>query len=130
MNTLSWLLYLAEVSGSLKSVLATVTGLYIITILSIIFYGAFLKDSSYSTKDEGWQRGHELQKSALTKYIFLPALTISGYCIIPSATTVYAIAASEMGEKVLTSQPATKAMKALDAWLDRQITPHMNKEEK
>jgi len=39
----------------------------------------------------------------------------------PSSSTIYAIAASEMGEEVLNSETASKAMQALDAWLDRQI---------
>lgn len=32
-----------------------------------------------------------------------------------------------MGEKVVQSQTANKAMQALNAWLDRQIAPEQNK---
>lgn len=40
--------------------------------------------------------------------------------ILPSKDTVYAIVASEYGEKLLHTQTAGKAEKALDAWLDKQ----------
>lgn len=48
---------------------------------------------------------------------------------IPSSKTIYAIAASEMGEEVLASPTADKAHKALDAWLDDQIKEHQQKKE-
>ena len=58
---------------------------------------------------------------------FLRNLAISWFCIailgsvIPSSGTIYAIAASEYGEKIAKTETADKAVKALNAWLDRQI---------
>lgn len=42
---------------------------------------------------------------------------------MPSKDTVYAIAASEMGESVLKSETGSLATQALNAWLKKQITP-------
>lgn len=41
---------------------------------------------------------------------------------VPSADTVYAIAASELGGQALKTPLAGKAEKALESWLDTQIT--------
>lgn len=41
--------------------------------------------------------------------------------LIPSQETVYAIAASQMGEQALKTPLASKAGQALEAWLDRQM---------
>ena len=40
--------------------------------------------------------------------------------MLPSKSTIYAIIASEYGDKMLHTQTAGKAEKALDAWLDKQ----------
>jgi hypothetical protein len=42
-------------------------------------------------------------------------------CFSPDKDTVYAIAASEVGDHVLHSKTGTLAEQALDAWLQRQI---------
>jgi hypothetical protein len=47
--------------------------------------------------------------------------TISAF--MPSQDTVYAIAASELGGRVLNSQTGNLADQALNAWLKRQINP-------
>lgn len=56
----------------------------------------------------------------------MPAIIAAAVCsvvfvFVPQKNTVYAIAASEVGEEVLKSETADKAMTALNAWLDRQI---------
>lgn len=106
MNTLSWMLYLAGVAGGLKALLmifgiVSTTGLIPATIFRI----------------EG---------SETAMWLF-PKLAIAGPLLLllavltPTKTTVYAIAASELGERALHTPTATKAFRALDAWLDRQI---------
>ena len=47
---------------------------------------------------------------------------------VPSKDTVYAIAASEVGEEIVKSETAGKAVKALNAWLDKQIAPTEKKD--
>lgn len=113
MNTLSWLLYLADVVGSLGKLMSTGGfGLFVFALIA-----AFISTVS---EYEG-----PFQKPAVWKpkimIIGSILLLVSGF--IPSSNTVYAIAASEMGEQALNTTTATKTFKALDAWLDKQIEP-------
>jgi hypothetical protein len=114
MNELSWLIYLADVSHSIGNMCAAVLvfGGFTGFCLSIGFAAA----SAYDDED--------------TRKPFVKALKWLGAAILvagiisaiaPSRNTVYAIAASEMGERALETETATKAFKALDAWLDRQL---------
>ena len=107
MNDLSWLLYWGGVSGNASVILASavsigfgVLGLW--TVIACI-------------------EGHGDNYTG-PKWLFsIPAIAALLLIFTPSQNTVYAIAASEMGEKALDSKLATKAEKALDAWLDRQL---------
>jgi hypothetical protein len=56
--------------------------------------------------------------AALTP-IFVVLWVLAAMC--PSKTTIYGIAASQMGEQALKTPLAGKAGKALEAWLDKQI---------
>lgn len=136
MNQLSWLIYLADVAGS-------VDGVSLALMITGVPAGvaAFLRcdDADRKRWDER-ERDHRCYPTLypnppagerpdtgfpLRKYgaRLLVLTTVSGllFALTPTKETVYAIAASEMGEKALQSPTATKAMKALDAWLDRQI---------
>lgn len=53
-------------------------------------------------------------------FVFVGCLLVGSFT--PTRETVYAIAASEMGEQALKTPLAGKAEKALEAWLDKQIT--------
>lgn len=50
--------------------------------------------------------------------------------LCPSSDTVYAVAASQVGEQALKTPLAAKAGKAIDAWLDRQISKPASEENK
>lgn len=106
MNNLSWLLYWAGVSGSISTAIVTVS---VFAGIGFIFW-----QMSYAMDDcdtaPGWRW-------------WLPIAGLFIASFLPSQSTLYAIAASEMGEKVLKTDTATKAEKALNAWLDRQIAP-------
>ena len=66
---------------------------------------------------------------------YTPRLTIVaglfllGGVLTPSQNTLYAAAAVSVGKDVAATATAQKAVKALDAWLDRQISGDGNKEE-
>lgn len=53
--------------------------------------------------------------------VFFSVLFFTTYVATPSKNTMYAIAASEIGEDVIKSQTASKAFRAFDAWLDKQL---------
>lgn len=114
MNALSWLIYLADALGGLKGFLAFLTGACAVGIFCILM-GLIMNQGEY----------FEAERKALLRW-FKPviiSMVVGGVVasIIPSRNTMYAIAASEMGEEVIKSETAGKAMKALDAWLDQQI---------
>lgn len=108
MNSLSWMLYLADVTESVGVLLGLIAA---VGIAGTSFAGfvAFAAEEP--------EIGKAIFKWGYS--ISLPAALICA--LIPSKTTIYAIAASEMGEEVIKSPTAGKAIKALDAWLDRQI---------
>ena len=111
MNQLSWLLYLADVSDNLSWF---VTLMVVLTALvSVGSLCAVLGDSDTSTRDGALR---------IIKW-FAPVLCLCFVinAVLPSKETVYAIAASEMGETALKSDTGNKAIGALNAWLDRQI---------
>lgn len=68
------------------------------------------------------------------KWILIPLSMIFVACLIPSKTTMYAIAASEVGESIINNpsvqQTGGKAFKALDAWLDKQVSDDSSPEKK
>ena len=114
MNALSWLIYLASVVNSV-GILS-----FIVVILSVLVFLAGLTVVCQHTEDyEKSERdtGVKMLKHSVTAFLVFALLLI----VLPGRETIYAIAASEMGEELLNSETGSKAVKALDAWLDRQI---------
>lgn len=108
MNNLSILLYLADVSSSLATLL-TVLGI-LGSAAGLVFWLMSLDKSPELDPIRPYRN---------TLFYALPIVALS--CLFPSKDTMYAIAASEMGEEVLNSGIGTRATKALEAWLDKQI---------
>lgn len=109
MNALSWLLYLADVAGTAKVVFSV--GL-IAAAFALLFASLF-----YGIESEG----PSVPLRAAARWWPAIALSFAVVIITPSRETIYAIAASEMGEAALSSQTGGRAVEALNAWLDRQI---------
>lgn len=113
MNRLSWLIYLADVCNNLDwlfflFMFIGVAGL----IISVLVW---MNDGNNEWKPE--------QRRRTIFHLFLP-LAVTGSilgAIVPSDDTIYAIAASELGERVLNSQTGGKAVQALNHWLDKQM---------
>lgn len=105
MNELSWLIYLAEVFGNL-GVLAAI-------VMIIAGFTTGLCTILHAVENEAF-------------WVHKPLLLVTAVAallatVVPSKNTIYAIAASEMGEKALNTPVVNKATKALEAWLDKQI---------
>lgn len=119
MNELSWLIYAADVAGSVKAV--AVAGSVAIGIgcgLSA-FVGLMICSSSWSDEDE--KKTGRSFRDAWKKWALGFSALVAIASLTPSQNTIYAIAASEMGERVITSETGGKAVKALNAWLDKQV---------
>lgn len=120
-NNLSWLIYAANVSGNLGG---TLIG------LSVLCAAGALASGIGRFAPEGWSENKETCAARQASWGGFFKRFISGLIalmlalvFVPSQDTVYAIAASEVGEDVLASPTGSRAVKALDAWLDRQIAP-------
>jgi hypothetical protein len=120
MNSLSWMIYLASVMESLDNILtfaAVMSGLSIpFAFIAKNFADDFLSKSAEDVTAAAKARALRIMPIVLVAIVILNAL-------LPGKETIYAIAASEYGEDVLQTPEASKARAALNAWLDKQITP-------
>lgn len=149
MNELSWLIYAADVAGTAKAlaglgIASTALSSGVLCIVDLARY----KGNNHRADCEVWDAAmadHVKYPSLYKKpasdrpddkdaepwrpWKVVKAPVLAGIacavfmCVFPSSGTLYAIAASEMGEHVIESETAGKAINALNAWLDRQITP-------
>ena len=106
MTSALWMLYLADVTDGVRLCL-------ILSGVACAGYGGF-RGFFALTEDE------------LVPASVKPALIIAVSCalvaaLIPSKTTLYAIAAVNVGQTALHTPTGDKAMRALNSWLDRQI---------
>lgn len=121
MNDLSWMLYAADVVGNIASMgaFATIAGaLGGITTFIFVAGKTDLDNIGAREKIPAIKTGWASAKGFFIASIVAAIVTIP----VPSKDTIYAIAASEMGEEALKSPIATKAGKALEKWLDNQIS--------
>lgn len=104
MNTLSWFIYWADVIPSFAQ------GFSILSIFSFII-SVFIN-------------AYQLIGNSCKKYMwisFLCAFMLLLSSFMPSKNTLYAIAASEMGEDVYKSEQGQKIVKQLSDWVEAQL---------
>lgn len=99
-----WWMYAADVVGSVS------TCLTLASIASVVGYGVWVIWASLEDAEGPPFR--------LLGWAIAFALVAS---VIPSTKTMYAVAATQAGKDAIATPTGQKAMKALDAWLDRQI---------
>ncbi len=121
MNTLSWFLYFADILVNIASSLV---------FLGFCFGGAYIgwvihtTISNESAEDLARIYGREVkEKKAYPK---LTLVVLSACCfltanLLPSKNTMYAIAASELGEEAAKSAIGQKSLKAIEQWIDKQL---------
>ncbi len=111
MNSLSWMLYWADVADSAQDKIGLVAGGLIVAFLGIAFVSTFDLYKGPFTNPAKWK-----------PWMFAVGCACQAInAAIPSKETIYAIAASELGESAFKSETGGKAVKALNAWLDRQL---------
>ena len=135
MNSLSWFLYAADVLGNVRAIFIPITAMGFAASVILTICGTFLKggEHSYRTKE---QNKHHVaifesnRRSCVYAAKIIAPVTVLGIflCVaIPSQNTLYAIAASEAGERVVKSEAvqgiATDASRALQSWITKQIEP-------
>jgi hypothetical protein len=127
MNSLSWLIYLADVASNLSTGAAIISVVGFFLMFAPALVGRILVPIFASQGDEEAQAFLPTMKMlwrfAATIYIvaFVVAL------VAPSRNTVLAIAASEAGERIAKSENvseiANDASLALRQWIKKQIEP-------
>lgn len=113
MNTLSWLLYVAEVIPNVGVAFGLMAFFVGLSIAIACVVGAYKRDVAFNDKDE-WQSGYDLQRKAL-RYVWAVPVLVLLSVLTPSKTTIYMIAASEMGETVVTNPEANEIFDAMKA---------------
>lgn len=111
MNSLSWFLYLSNVVANLQPLFG-ISGTIGVVVAGFLLAAFFI---------EGWKPG----SSYGVKVFFASLFFIFIACLIPSKSTMYAIAASQMGERIVAapemSGVTSDAEKALRKWIRKQI---------
>lgn len=127
MNNVSWLIYLSNISGNIGGLLIFI-GIAVFIIAGVYFGISIALYDDLNKWDTSEETAGLLKKSLHIRR-FVPALLVLACtlwvlaALCPRQETVLAIAASEIGEKVLESPTGNLAIKALNAWLQRQIAP-------
>lgn len=111
MNNLSWLLLLADLTQNISITIGIVAGLLLVGGAGAAF-GHFLVD-------EDTERAGPIIKTFL--WITIPLFIVNAF--IPSKTTIYMIAASEMGETVINSPETKKMFDLLKTKIEEQLAP-------
>jgi hypothetical protein len=123
MNDLSWLIYLAEVSGSLSSL---TQGISIIGFFSVVI--SLLAGFMWMAEKNGYIH-HERDKVSFPKVvvdyikIVLPLTIIFSFVstFTPSRNTVMLIAASEMSQTVIETPQAQRVFNTLEQMLNNFV---------
>lgn len=121
MNQLSWLIYWADIAGSAGGWFNIIAFFSLLPLLGGIFCLMASTDWAMSEEDANGLRKFAFRALCFSLPTFLVFLLLS--ILTPAKETVYAIAASEVGEEVINSPTMGKAARALESWLDRQISP-------
>lgn len=130
MNSISWFLYCADVLESFGNIFGVFNCFLFLIAVILTACGIFIHATDYDRSKEGvkyWEQRRadcaSWAKKLWTIFVLLTFILIA----VPSKGTMYAIAASEVGERVAQSEAvkgiADDATKALRAWINKQIQP-------
>ena len=103
MNMLSLFLYLADISSGIVIILFIIGA---ISSLVILMYAIVCAESGYSFK---------------FRYLLVPILPLIIAALIPSKSTMYLIAGSELGEVVVTSESGQEVLNDLKLAIRQQL---------
>lgn len=119
MNSLSWLLYLADVVGDLNdlSKLTLVASLFALLAAGTSFLVATSDDEKSLAKDLGYL-------SKIFCWVAVVAMVL--VVVVPSSKTIYLIAASESGEYVATSERSQRILDKIEGVLDDYLEEEPN----
>ena len=122
MNNLSWFIYIAQVSDGIRDLFLALSITGLIAVVGYLVMGTIIA----SAEADAWS-------PQVPRASFF-AMALAGLIVgnlIPKKETMYAIAASEVGERLVktetVSEIADEATKALRSWIKKQIEPEKAK---
>lgn len=123
LNPLSQLLYWGNVAGNMGGflVFAGIVLAICAVVATCAFFGMLEGEKDARRQEQKVVQASPFAFCFMMLFVLLALASWAAAAFCPSSTTVYAIAASQMGEQALKSPVATKAGVALEAWLDKQI---------
>lgn len=117
MNSLSWFLYIADVIDNLSNVLVDAAIFFALFCIGCVVVNAMCEGEISKDNPNMWKHWWRCLWAGLVLG------TIA--CFFPTKNTMYAIAASQLGEKIVQNEQvrgvADDASKALQQWIRKQI---------
>lgn len=111
MNSLSWLIYLAEVVDAFRVTFMVLTAVSVLgSVALVVVAGDQLFEERAKTARKWWIR------NIMAGFVLMTAAII-----LPSSRTFYMIAASEIGERAIASPEAKEMLGEIRATLMRQL---------
>jgi len=121
MNSLSWLLYFAEVLPNVSGAIGILSSLFMVFWMAHGITAVSLSDWSFSTKKEKEVKDKIRDSAWNTKHIVAAVSILLVTLLIPSTQTIYMIAGSEAAETAVTSDYGQEIMDDLKAILEIQL---------
>lgn len=110
MNSLSWLIYLINLIDNFESYFKFITIISFVALFIVVFIthltAAIHNDNvdSYSSWKNKDKISHADRNKIYRGYIWIPFVLALCWSFIPNTRTMYLIAASEIGERVVTNE--------------------------
>ena len=132
MNSLSWIIYAADVLGELKTGMAILSAIGCIVVVAAFIVGN-AKWSYYSWHDQEARERSEAFRLKIQSFgkvwvLFAMVCLLGISALIPQSKTLYMIAASEAGETVVTSPEAKEMLGDLKEIIRRKLAQELKGE--
>lgn len=119
MNNIIWLVYLADIAGSIVRIVNVV----IMLSLLLLLVTAFISAMSAGENNEGIYGFKQRIKQLYFKPIIITCCILAAIgCFIPSKNTIYIMAGLSVTQKISETPEAKKALGLLNLGLDKAIS--------
>ena len=126
MNTLSWILYIADVLPGLSVLLGVTGGIVAVSVAVVPFVMYMVRnDEANCYGSAGGDRAREYLKTHTPweglKYVWIPFLFVIFSVLIPETETFYLIAASEIGQSAAQTEFGQEILDDIQEVIQLQI---------
>lgn len=125
MNSVSWFIYIAQVSSSLGVMFCILGTLLMVAVMGRFVFPYARNTMEFSKPGDG---DYMPPRPIARGYMALSVIFMLAGNLMPEKNTMYAIAASQVGEQIVKTEIASDATKALHSWIKKQIEPVAAKE--